>query len=32
MRYHRAAPKGVMEALFVHLMLWGREQGSRWFR
>ena len=23
MRYHRDAPKGVMEALFVHLMIWG---------
>ena len=25
------APKGVMEALFVHLMRWGKEQGYRWF-
>jgi phosphatidylglycerol lysyltransferase len=31
MRYHRDAPKGVMEALFVHLMLWGRQQGYIWF-
>jgi phosphatidylglycerol lysyltransferase len=31
MRYDRRAPKDVMDALFVHLMLWGREQGYRWF-
>jgi phosphatidylglycerol lysyltransferase len=31
MRYHRDAPKGVMEALFVHLMLWGRDRGYRFF-
>ena len=31
MRYHRDAPKGVMEALFVHLMLWGKQQGYQWF-
>jgi len=31
MRYHRDAPKGVMEALLVHLMLWGRDQGYRRF-
>jgi phosphatidylglycerol lysyltransferase len=31
MRYHREAPKSVMEALFVHLMQWGREQGYRRF-
>jgi phosphatidylglycerol lysyltransferase len=31
MRYHRAAPKGVMEALFVHLMQWGQAQGYHWF-
>lgn len=31
MRYHHDAPKGVMEALFVHLLLWGKEQGYRWF-
>jgi phosphatidylglycerol lysyltransferase len=31
MRYHRDAPKGVMEALLVHLMQWGKEQGYRWF-
>jgi phosphatidylglycerol lysyltransferase len=31
MRYHRDAPKGVMEALFVHLIEWGREHGFHWF-
>lgn len=31
MRYTRAAPRGVMEYLFIELMLWGREQGYRWF-
>lgn len=31
MRYDHSAPKEVMDALFVHLMLWGREQGYRWF-
>jgi phosphatidylglycerol lysyltransferase len=31
MRYRETAPKGVMEALFVHLMLWGQQQGYRWF-
>jgi len=31
MRYHRDAPKGVMEALFVHLLQWGKEQGYQWF-
>lgn len=31
MRHHRDAPKGVMEALFVHLLQWGKEQGYRWF-
>jgi phosphatidylglycerol lysyltransferase len=31
MRYHRDAPKGVMEALFVHLMQWGAAQGYRRF-
>ena len=27
MRYHKDAPKGVMEGLFVHLLRWGQEQG-----
>ncbi len=31
MRYHKDAPKGVMEALFVHLLRWGEEQGYGWF-
>jgi phosphatidylglycerol lysyltransferase len=31
MRYDHRAPKDAMDALFVHLMLWGREQGYRWF-
>ena len=31
MRYHRDAPKNVMEALFVHMMKWGKEQGYLWF-
>jgi phosphatidylglycerol lysyltransferase len=31
MRHRRDAPNGVMEALFVHLMLWGKDQGYQWF-
>jgi phosphatidylglycerol lysyltransferase len=31
MRYGPEAPNGVMEALFVHIMVWGREQGYRYF-
>jgi phosphatidylglycerol lysyltransferase len=31
MRYDHGAPKDVMDALFVHTMLWGREQGYQWF-
>ncbi len=31
MRYRPGAVDGVMEFLFVSLMLWGREQGYRWF-
>jgi uncharacterized membrane protein YbhN (UPF0104 family) len=31
MRYHRDAPRDVMEALLVHLMVWGREQGYERF-
>ena len=27
MRYHRDAPRNVMEALFVHVMKWGKDQG-----
>jgi phosphatidylglycerol lysyltransferase len=32
MRYSRQAPKDVMDALFVHLILWGKEQGYRSFQ
>jgi phosphatidylglycerol lysyltransferase len=31
MRYDAMAPKGVMDYLFVELMLWGKAQGYRWF-
>ncbi|HEX5581799.1 MAG TPA: bifunctional lysylphosphatidylglycerol flippase/synthetase MprF, partial [Gemmatimonadaceae bacterium] len=31
MRHTASAPHGVMDYLFVQLMLWGREQGYRWF-
>jgi phosphatidylglycerol lysyltransferase len=31
MRYNRHAPKEVMDALFVHAMLWGKAHGYRWF-
>lgn len=31
MRFRETAPPGVMEALLVHLMLWGRDRGYRWF-
>ena len=31
MRYHRDAPKGVMEALFVHMLQWGKAEGYRRF-
>ncbi|MEZ4417074.1 MAG: bifunctional lysylphosphatidylglycerol flippase/synthetase MprF [Gemmatimonadota bacterium] len=31
MRYSDSAPKGVMTALFTHLLIWGGEQGYRWF-
>jgi len=31
MRYLPQAPDGVMEYLFICLMLWGKEQGYRWF-
>jgi phosphatidylglycerol lysyltransferase len=31
MRHHHDAPKSVMEALFTHLMIWGRAEGYRWF-
>jgi len=31
MRYHHDAPRSVMEALMVHLMKWGKENGYAWF-
>jgi phosphatidylglycerol lysyltransferase len=31
MRHRRDAPNGVMEALFVHLMQWSKQQGYLWF-
>ncbi len=31
MRYHRDAPKSVMEALFVLVMNWGKAHGYQWF-
>ncbi len=31
MRYTSAAPSGVMEWLFIQLMLWGRDQGFEYF-
>jgi phosphatidylglycerol lysyltransferase len=31
MRYLPGAPPGVMEYLFVELMLWGKQAGYRWF-
>jgi phosphatidylglycerol lysyltransferase len=30
MRYHHAAPVNAMEALIVHLLIWGQEQGYDW--
>jgi phosphatidylglycerol lysyltransferase len=31
MRYGADAPKGVMDYLFIELMLWGKREGYRWF-
>jgi phosphatidylglycerol lysyltransferase len=31
MRHRADGPPGVMDALFGHVMLWGRDQGYRWF-
>jgi len=31
MRYLPSAPGGVMEAIFIELMLWGHSQGFKWF-
>ncbi len=31
MRYSQHAPRGVMDYLFVEVMLWGKAQGYQWF-
>lgn len=31
MRHRREAPKGSMDALFIHLLQWGKQQGYGWF-
>lgn len=31
MRYDENAPKGTMDSLLIHIMLWGKEQGYKWF-
>jgi phosphatidylglycerol lysyltransferase len=31
MRHTVSAPRGVMDFLFIELMLWGRREGYRWF-
>ena len=31
MRYHPDSPDSVMEFLFINLMLWGKENGYKWF-
>ncbi len=31
MRYHPESPNGIMEYLFVELMLWGKAEDYRWF-
>lgn len=31
MRFDERAPRDVMEALLVHLMMWGKQQGYQWF-
>lgn len=31
MRYLPDSPNGLMDYLFIHLMLWGRDQGYEWF-
>jgi len=31
MRYHRGAPRSVMEALLVHVLAWGKAEGYQWF-
>ena len=32
MRHRHDAPKNIMEALFAHVMLWGKHEGFRWFQ
>lgn len=31
MRYLPSSPSGVMDYLFIELMLWGKQQGFEWF-
>jgi phosphatidylglycerol lysyltransferase len=31
MRFHHESPRDVMEALFVHILMWGKNEGYRWF-
>ncbi len=31
MRYLSEAPSGIMEYLFIKLMMWGKQEGYRWF-
>jgi len=31
MRYLPEAPEGVMDYIFIQLMLWGKREGYRWF-
>jgi len=31
MRHLPDAPQGIMEFLFIHLILWGKDEGYRWF-
>lgn len=31
MRHGASAPRGAMDLIFLHLMLWGKSEGYRWF-
>jgi phosphatidylglycerol lysyltransferase len=31
MRFNHNAPRDIMEALFVHVMMWGKNEGFHWF-
>ena len=31
MRFSQEAPRDIMEALFVHIMIWGKTEGYHWF-